>query len=90
MIFDNTTGGIATSRFNFYHTVLPTQYAYINALRTVYELSDAVSDQFGVEIFPYSLWYVFFEQYLYIDVTVMVTVGLALCKFFFLLFSFYS
>lgn len=69
---------VETSRFTFYHTVLSTQKDYINAVRTVYDLSDAVSEQFGVEIFAYSNWYVFFEQYLTIGFTVGLTVGLAL------------
>ena len=85
IVFDNATS-IRTSRFSFYHTVLPDQQSYINALRTVYDLADSVSEQYGVKVFPYALWYVFFEQYLYIDVTVLVTVGVALCSFSFFFF----
>merc|ERR1719282_407694 len=78
VIMDNSTNSVITSRFSFYHTVLSTQYSYINALRTVYDLSDQLSEQYNVDITVYSLWYVFFEQYLYIDVTVADTIGLAL------------
>ena len=81
--WDDTNGKIASSRFNFYHTVLPTQNDFINALRTVYDLSDKLSEDYNIEIFPYAIWYVFFEQYLYIDITVSVTVGLALGSFFY-------
>lgn len=91
IIYDNVTNTntssptyesprIYSSRISYYHTILSTQADYINALRTVYDLSDAISEEFGVDVFCYSLWYVFFEQYLYIDTTVAVTLGLALCK----------
>eukprot|EP00339_Tiarina_fusa_P000476 CAMPEP_0117030122 /NCGR_PEP_ID=MMETSP0472-20121206/21749_1 /TAXON_ID=693140 ORGANISM="Tiarina fusus, Strain LIS" /NCGR_SAMPLE_ID=MMETSP0472 /ASSEMBLY_ACC=CAM_ASM_000603 /LENGTH=1052 /DNA_ID=CAMNT_0004738069 /DNA_START=178 /DNA_END=3339 /DNA_ORIENTATION=+ len=80
VLFDDsdTQPRILTSRLSYYHTVLSTQADYINALRTVYDLSDAISEEYGVDVFCYSLWYVFFEQYLYIDTTVSVTLGLAL------------
>lgn len=74
----NSTNTITASRFRFFHQVLTTQEDYINALNTVYSLSDEIQQTFGINIFPYSIWYVFFEQYLYINTTVSLTVGLAI------------
>lgn len=44
------------------HSVLRTQEDYITALKVAYELGDMSS----VPVFPYSVFYIFFEQYLYI------------------------
>lgn len=49
---------------------------YINALKVTYELSD----DSNLSIFPYSVFYIFFEQYLYIKNVAILTVLLALGK----------
>ncbi|XP_041981624.1 NPC intracellular cholesterol transporter 1 homolog 1b-like [Aricia agestis] len=58
------------SNFMAYHTTLKTSQDFIAATRNGYEISDSITavirEQTGtdVEVFPYSVFYVFFEQYL--------------------------
>jgi len=62
-------GSIAATRFMTYHTVLKTQTDYIDALRVAYYVADNASQ---IPVFPYSIFYIYFEQYLYIvNVAVM-------------------
>ncbi|CAG9464392.1 unnamed protein product [Pedinophyceae sp. YPF-701] len=57
-------GAIRASSFRTYHTPLSEQSDYIAALESAWSLSDAFSARLGREVYPYSLWHVFFEQYL--------------------------
>jgi Niemann-Pick C1 protein len=77
IVFESATT-IRTSRFRFFHVPLITQDDYINALKTVYLLSDTIKSTMHIDIFPYSVFYIFFEQYVNIDVTLALTVGVAL------------
>lgn len=58
------------TNFMAYHTTLSTSYDYITAVYYGYEISAnitrAIKENTGldVEVFPYSVFYVFFEQYL--------------------------
>lgn len=58
------------TNFMAYHTTLTTSYDYITAIYYAYEISGnitrAIKENTGldVEVFPYSVFYVFFEQYL--------------------------
>jgi len=72
------TGFIKTSRFRLYHSVLQTQQDFINAMKTTYELSD----NSGLDVFPYSVFYIYFEQYLYIQQVAVMVVLLALAGVF--------
>lgn len=65
--------GLATvydTNFMAYHATLTTSEDYINAVKYGYEISEnitqAIRNYTGVEVevFPYSVFYVFFEQYL--------------------------
>eukprot|EP01133_Synstelium_polycarpum_P009861 gene9861-11524_t len=51
---------IVASRFDGYHTILKTQQDFINAMKSAYW----IADHSDLEVFPYSVFYVFFEQYL--------------------------
>eukprot|EP01132_Coremiostelium_polycephalum_P006736 gene6736-8352_t len=76
----NIQGGnsIVASRFDGYHTTLRTQDDFINALKTAYW----VSDHSDLPIFPYSVFYVFFEQYLTIKNIAVMDILLALAGVF--------
>ncbi|KAF2072589.1 hypothetical protein CYY_006086 [Polysphondylium violaceum] len=71
-------GNIVASRFDGYHTPLKTQNDFINAMKTAYY----VADQSDLDIFPYSVFYVFFEQYLYIINIAVTDILLALAGVF--------
>lgn len=47
-----------------YHTVARTSSDFIGCLRQANEISAKISESMQVDIFPYSIFYVFYEQYL--------------------------
>jgi Niemann-Pick C1 protein len=69
---------VPVSRFGTYHTVLQAQSDYIWALRSGKQIADTLSAEHGLDIYPYSVFYVYFEQYLYIEKVAVVNVLLAL------------
>ncbi|KAJ4715848.1 Niemann-Pick C1 protein-like [Melia azedarach] len=58
------SGIIQASEFRTYHTPLNKQGDYVNSLQAAREFSTRMSDSLKIEIFPYSVFYIFFEQYL--------------------------
>jgi len=72
---DEAQTEIKTTRFRMYHAVLHDQSDYINALNTVYQVAD---DNPDIDIFPYSVFYIYFEQYLEIVDICALVVGLAM------------
>ena len=63
-----------------YHSSLQTSPQFINALKRARELSENVSAESGgaLDIFPYSVFYVYYEQYLTIVSDMCLNLGLAL------------
>lgn len=58
---------ITWARVMTYHTVLSDQNSYINTYKAALNLAETMSMETGIPgIFPYSVFYVFFDQYLYI------------------------
>ena len=47
-----------------YHSILKTSDDYTNALKYARELSKNITKELNHEVFPYSVFYVFYEQYL--------------------------
>lgn len=47
-----------------YHTIMSNSSSFISGLKWARELGDKLTNYTGVEIFPYSVFYVFYEQYL--------------------------
>ncbi|XP_057435160.1 uncharacterized protein LOC130727894 isoform X2 [Lotus japonicus] len=72
------SGIIQASSFRTYHTPLNKQVDYVNSMRAAREFSSKVSDSLKIEIFPYSVFYMFFEQYLNIWKTALVTLAIAI------------
>ncbi|KAM7513994.1 hypothetical protein LguiA_003577 [Lonicera macranthoides] len=71
-------GVIQASAFRTYHTPLNKQVDYVNSMRAAREFSSRVSDSLEMEIFPYSVFYMFFEQYLHIWRTALVNLAIAI------------
>jgi Niemann-Pick C1 protein len=67
--------------------VLNTQNDFIVALRSAYQLADAVKANTGLDVFPYSVFYIFFEQYLYITEVAWLTISLAMAGTLYLLLA---
>jgi Niemann-Pick C1 protein len=58
---DNKT--VVASHFRTFHTPLKTQEDFINSLAAAQRISADITRRTGVKVFPYSLFYVFFDQY---------------------------
>eukprot|EP01018_Ginkgo_biloba_P029410 Gb_36406 [translate_table: standard] len=71
-------GVIRASEFRTYHTPLNKQSDFVNAMRAAREFTARVSDSLKISVFPYSVFYIFFEQYLDIWRTTLVNLSLAL------------
>ncbi|CAL5409382.1 unnamed protein product [Camellia sinensis] len=75
------SGVIRASEFCTYHTPLRKQDDFVNSMHAAREFSSRVSDSLKhvqIEIFPYSVFYIFFEQYLDIWETAVINIAIAL------------
>ncbi|KAI3725546.1 hypothetical protein L1987_65336 [Smallanthus sonchifolius] len=70
-------GVIPASSFRTYHTPLNKQVDFVNSMRAAREFSSRVSDSLKIEVFPYSVFYMFFEQYLDIWKTALTSLAIA-------------
>ncbi|CAH0726981.1 unnamed protein product, partial [Brenthis ino] len=72
------------SNFMTYHTTLVTSKDYITAVKYAYEISDNITSAIhkhtglDVEVFPYSVFYVYFEQYLNMWPEVFISISYCL------------
>ncbi|XP_022769376.1 Niemann-Pick C1 protein-like isoform X3 [Durio zibethinus] len=71
-------GVIQASSFRTYHTPLNKQIDYVNSMRAARQFASRVSDSLKMEIFPYSVFYMFFEQYLDIWRTALINLAIAI------------
>ncbi|XP_071923445.1 uncharacterized protein [Coffea arabica] len=71
-------GVIRASAFRTYHTPLNKQTDYVNSMRAARDFSSRVSDSLKIEIFPYAVFYMFFEQYLNIWRTAIINLVIAI------------
>ncbi|KAJ8762195.1 hypothetical protein K2173_007350 [Erythroxylum novogranatense] len=71
-------GVIRASSFRTYHTPLNKQADFINSIRAAREFSSRMSDSLKMEIFPYSVFYIFFEQYLDIWRVALINLAIAI------------
>lgn len=70
--------GIEASHFRTYHTPLRSQADFIDALRSAERISNSINEantDSGIEVFPYSVFYVFFDQYLHLISTAALVLG---------------
>lgn len=71
-------GVIRASEFRTYHTPLQKQSDYVNSLRAARDFSSRLSQSLKMQVFPYSVHYIFFEQYLDIEMTALINIAIAL------------
>ncbi|KAK7386081.1 hypothetical protein VNO78_32169 [Psophocarpus tetragonolobus] len=71
-------GVIQASEFRTYHTPLNRQGDYVNAIRAARDFSARISTSLKMDIFPYSVFYIFFEQYLDIWKLALTNITIAL------------
>ncbi|KAI3843417.1 hypothetical protein MKX03_024311 [Papaver bracteatum] len=76
------SGVIQASEFRTYHTPLNKQSDFVNSLQAAREFSSRVSKSLNIEMFPYAMFYIFFEQYLDIWRTALINIAIALAAVF--------
>ncbi|XP_016843552.1 NPC intracellular cholesterol transporter 1 homolog 1b [Nasonia vitripennis] len=85
---------VGDSYFMTYHTPLKLQSDWYEALRSARLVADGISDMLNnanlttekITVFPYSVFYVFYEQYLTIQSVALTSIGLSLVTIFFATF----
>lgn len=77
---DQSTGErVEASHFRTYHTPLRSQADFIDSLAAVERIAEDVKVRTGADVFPYSIHYVFFDQYARLgSITAQVLGGAAL------------
>ncbi|SJX61671.1 related to NCR1-transmembrane glycoprotein, involved in sphingolipid metabolism [Sporisorium reilianum f. sp. reilianum] len=68
IVTDPETGkdSVRSSHFRTYFAPLRSQSDFISALEQSQRISNDISDRVGYRVFPYSLFFIFFEQYTYL------------------------
>ena len=69
---------VEASHFRTFHSPLKTQADFINAFEAAHRIADELSASTGTTVFPYSLFYVFFDQYVHIIHMTQQVLGLGL------------
>lgn len=72
------SGIIQASSFRTYHKPLSRQVDYVNAMKAAQDFSSRVSDSLKLQVFPYSVYYIFFEQYITIWKTALINIAIGL------------
>ncbi|XP_062184386.1 uncharacterized protein LOC133888239 isoform X2 [Phragmites australis] len=72
------SGIIQASAFRTYHTPLNKQSDYVNSMRAARDFSSKMSEDLQMQIFPYSVFYIFFEQYLGVWKTAIMNICICL------------
>ncbi|KAL8090154.1 uncharacterized protein LOC141697492 isoform X1 [Apium graveolens] len=72
------SGIILASEFRTYHTPLNKQDDFVNSMRAARDFCSRLSRSLKINVYPYSVFYIFFEQYLDIWETALINIGIAL------------
>ncbi|KLO15877.1 multidrug efflux transporter AcrB transmembrane domain-containing protein [Schizopora paradoxa] len=75
--FDDS-GAVSASHFRTFHSPLKSQADFINSLSAARRIADDISQSTGTSVFPYSIHYVFFDQYEHIIAITQEILGLGL------------
>nr|GLL32369.1 Niemann-Pick C1 protein [Ipomoea trifida] len=71
-------GVIQASAFRTFHTPLNKQVDFVNSMRAARDFASRISDSLKMEVFPYAVFYMFFEQYLDIWRTALINLAIAI------------
>ena len=63
VVVDANSTSIPASSFRTSHTPLRSQDDFISAYASARRIADDISDRQGIDVFPYSVFYIFFDQY---------------------------
>ncbi|KIJ70333.1 hypothetical protein HYDPIDRAFT_77663 [Hydnomerulius pinastri MD-312] len=78
LALDESGTSVAASHFRTFHTPLRSQADFINSFEAAHRVAEEVSEYIGSKVFPYSLHYVFFDQYAHIIAITQEILGLGL------------
>ncbi|XP_019770254.2 NPC intracellular cholesterol transporter 1 isoform X2 [Dendroctonus ponderosae] len=73
---------VGASYFMSYHSILKTSADYYESMRKARTISANLTKSVGVEVFPYSVFYVFYEQYLTMWPDTLQSLGISLLAIF--------
>ncbi|XP_066248348.1 NPC intracellular cholesterol transporter 1 isoform X3 [Euwallacea similis] len=73
---------VGASYFMSYHTILKTSEDYYESMRAARMISANISKTMGADVFPYSVFYVFYEQYLTMWPDTLKSIGVSLFAIF--------
>ncbi|RFU35146.1 hypothetical protein B7463_g1236, partial [Scytalidium lignicola] len=82
LVIDTERNTIPASHFRTSHTPLRSQEDFIAAYASARRISDGLAKNAGIEVFPYSLFYIFFDQYSTIRSLTATLLGSALAIIF--------
>jgi Niemann-Pick C1 protein len=71
---------VLASHFRTFHPPLRSQLDFINAFEAAHRVANDISQRTGATVFPYSLFYVFFDQYAHIIAITQEVIGLGLAS----------
>jgi Niemann-Pick C1 protein len=63
LVIDSKRDTIPASHFRTSHTPLRSQEDFIAAYTSARRIADGISERTGISVFPYSIFYIFFDQY---------------------------
>ena len=72
--------GVEASHFRTFHSPLRTQGDFIHSMEAARRISEDLSAKTGTSVFPYSIHYVYFDQYLHIIGITKELLGLGLAS----------
>jgi Niemann-Pick C1 protein len=88
MQYDNVTEVVGANYFMTYHTILRTSKDFYSSLIEARVIADSISETLSnitnsnVEVFPYSIFYVYYEQYLTMWRDVLVSLSISISAVF--------
>lgn len=71
---------VIASHFRTFHSPLKSQRDFVNAFAAAHRVAEDISQRTGTTVFPYSLFYVFFDQYAHIVAITQEVLGLGLAS----------
>ncbi|KAF2139411.1 uncharacterized protein K452DRAFT_289969 [Aplosporella prunicola CBS 121167] len=82
LVIDNTSLTIPASHFRTSHTPLRSQEDFISAYASARRIANDIHARTGIDVFPYSKFYIFFDQYATIVKLTTTLVGSAIAIIF--------
>lgn len=78
VVVSDTTTSVPASHFRTSHTPLRSQKAFIESYASARRIADSISSSQNIDVFPYSKFYIFFDQYASITRLAGALIGSAL------------